>query len=174
MKLFILIFSVLAIIFALGAIAYVIVDVILDAVRKKEQPQSTIVELPPEPTPPEEPPVQAMPEPLESVKAEEVDQLISDDLAMSSVLYEEWGENTGKRTYVNIGVIDRVFEAGDVVDINTLKEKKLIPKDVKRVKILADGILSKPLTVKSTSFSVQAIKMIELTGGTVIILRAKK
>lgn len=174
MKLFVFIFSVLAMIFALGAIAYVIVDAVLDALRKKEQPQPTVVELPPEPIPPVEEPAPTMPEPLESVKAEEVDTLLSDELAMSGVLYEEWGENTGKRTYVNIGVIDRVFEAGDLVDINTLKEKKLIPKDIKRVKILADGVLSKPLTVKSTSFSVQAIKMIELTGGTVIILRAKK
>ena len=39
-----------------------------------------------------------------------------------------------------------------------------------RVKILADGILNKPLTIKAESYSVQAIKMIELTGGTVIIL----
>jgi ribosomal protein L18E len=39
------------------------------------------------------------------------------------------------------------------------------------MKVLADGILNKPLTIKSESYSIQAIKMIELTGGTVIILR---
>jgi ribosomal protein L18E len=45
-----------------------------------------------------------------------------------------------------------------------------MPKKVKRIKILADGVLTKPLTIKAENYSVQAIKMIELTGGTVIIL----
>ena len=39
------------------------------------------------------------------------------------------------------------------------------------MKILADGMLNKPLIIKSESYSIQAIKMIELTGGTVIILK---
>jgi ribosomal protein L15 len=38
------------------------------------------------------------------------------------------------------------------------------------VKILADGTLEKALTIKADSFSIQAIKMIELTGGTPIVL----
>ena len=54
-----------------------------------------------------------------------------------------------------------------------LKAKKLIPKDIKRIKVLADGVLSKPLTIKANSYSVQAIKMIELTGGTVIMHRPR-
>jgi ribosomal protein L15 len=45
------------------------------------------------------------------------------------------------------------------------QEKKLIDADCKRVKILADGDLDKALVVEANSFSLQAIKMITLTGG---------
>ena len=52
-----------------------------------------------------------------------------------------------------------------------LKEKKLIPAKTMRIKILADGHLKKPLTIKANYYSIQAIKMIELTGGKVIVLK---
>ena len=55
-----------------------------------------------------------------------------------------------------------------------MKAKKLIPAKTVRIKILADGHLTKPLTVKANYYSVQAIKMIELTGGTVIVLKTKR
>jgi ribosomal protein L15 len=58
--------------------------------------------------------------------------------------------------------------------LDELKAKKLVPAKTRRLKILAHGILSKPLTVKANSYSVQAIKMIELTGGTVVIRRVVK
>ena len=61
--------------------------------------------------------------------------------------------------------------AHDVITLAVLKEKGLISSKVGRMKVLADGMLNKPLTIKSESYSIQAIKMIELTGGTVIILR---
>ena len=57
-----------------------------------------------------------------------------------------------------------------MVTLAALKTKGLVPKSAGRVKILAGGdLLTKPLTVKAESFSIQAIKMIELTGGTVVI-----
>jgi large subunit ribosomal protein L15 len=87
--------------------------------------------------------------------------------------YEEGG-NDGKQGIINIGAISAVFEPDAVVTIAALKELGLINKKVQRIKILADGILDKPLTVKAEAYSVQAIKMIELTGGKVIILRSPK
>ena len=56
-------------------------------------------------------------------------------------------------------------------EVMLMDERKLVPKSVGRVKILARGRLTKALTVKAESFSVQAVKMIELMGGTVIILK---
>ena len=52
-----------------------------------------------------------------------------------------------------------------------LKEKGLVTKKIGRLKVLADGELEKPLTIKAESFSGQAIQKIRLADGTVIILR---
>ena len=68
-------------------------------------------------------------------------------------------------------IVDDNFNAHDVITLAVLKEKGLISSKVGRMKVLADGMLNKPLTIKSESYSIQAIKMIELTGGTVIILK---
>lgn len=77
----------------------------------------------------------------------------------------------GKRGFVNIGDIDEAFQANDHVTLEALKQKGLVSKKIKRIKILADGELTKPLSVKAHSYSIQAIKMIQLTGGTVIKIR---
>ena len=108
---------------------------------------------------------------VEDIVAEEADEMISDEVALSEVIEEEETGPDGYKTFINIGIINDHFEAGDVVTIDELKAKKLIPQKTMRIKILADGHLRKPLTVKANYYSVQAIKMIELTGGTVIILK---
>ena len=176
MKIFMIIFSILSGIFAVGSLVYVAADIIYEITHRAEKQEESFEPAPePEPEPiVSEPPkiADAMPAPVESVSAEEADEMISDSLALSGVLYEEDAQCAGKRTYVNIGVISSAFEAGDTVDIDALKRKGLIPKDIKRIKVLADGVLSKPLTVKANAYSVQAVKMIELTGGTVVVRRA--
>jgi ribosomal protein L18E len=40
-----------------------------------------------------------------------------------------------------------------------------VPKDAKNVKVLAGGVIDKPLVIKANSFSLSAAKMIALTGG---------
>ena len=72
---------------------------------------------------------------------------------------------------VVLGVLDQAFEANELVMLDILKGKGVLPKKTGRMKILAAGVLNKPLTVKAEGYSIQAIKMIELTGGTVIILK---
>ena len=111
-----------------------------------------------------------MPEIVEHIDAVEADAMISDSLAMKTANYEH-GAGHGKQGIINIGVLNECFEAGDVITLAILKEKGYVSKSVGRLKVLADGVLEKPLTIKSESYSIQAIKMIELTGGTVIILR---
>ena len=65
------------------------------------------------------------------------------------------------------------FEAGDVVNLAILKEKNMIDRGVGRLKVLASGSLDKPLTVEADAFSVQAIKMITLTGGHAVKLKPR-
>lgn len=121
----------------------------------------------------DEPEQTELPEPVERIDAESADAIISDTVAMAGVCYES-GASVGFRDFVNIGDIDKSFNAGDIVTIDELKKAGLVQKRASRLKILADGYLTKPLTVKADSFSIQAIKMIRLTGGTVVVLRGKE
>ena len=164
-------FLVVAPVFAIGTIIYVILDILLSP-RKREEPVEEPAPAPtvivPEPIP--EPVPVVVPVIVDHVDAEEANALLSDSDAIELAEYEECG-NEGKQGIINLGVVSMVFEPNAVVTLEALKELKLISKKVQRVKILADGILDKPLTVKAESFSVEAMKMIELTGGRVVILR---
>ena len=115
-----------------------------------------------------------IPEIVEEIDAETADQLMSDQQAYSTVVYEEETDPDGYKMIINLGVINQHFDKGVTVTLDSLKEKKLVPQKTKRLKVLAFGILNKPLTIKANSYSVQAIKMIELTGGTVVIRRTKQ
>ncbi len=70
-----------------------------------------------------------------------------------------------KRCIVNVDTISNSFLAGDTVDINTMKEKGIVPKDAKYVKVLARGVIDKPINIIANSYSLAAVKMIALTGG---------
>ena len=170
MNVFIIIFMIIAVIFALASLGYVAVDMILE-IRNKAEKQEEKKEEPAVAAPVvEEAPPEVMPEIVEHIDAEEADEMISDRLAMSSVLYESPAGH-GQQGIINIGVLDDNFNANDVITLAVMKERGLISPKVGRLKILADGVLNKPLTIKSERYSIQAIKMIELTGGTVIILK---
>ena len=66
---------------------------------------------------------------------------------------------------VNLNVIDANFNAGDVVDAETLREKKLLGKATLPIKILANGEITKAVTVKAEAFSAAAVAKIEAAGG---------
>ena len=83
------------------------------------------------------------------------------------------GSKKGTKEIVNIEDISRAFAAGDKVTLDALKEKKLVTRRASAVKVLARGKLDKPLTVTADEFSIQAVKMILLTGGRAV-KRSKK
>ena len=64
-------------------------------------------------------------------------------------------------------------EAGETVDLASLKAKGLVDPRAKSVKVLATGKINKPLTVKAQVFSATAVKMIVLTGGKAIKVTTK-
>jgi len=66
---------------------------------------------------------------------------------------------------VNLNIIDANFNAGDVVDAATLREKKLLGKATLPIKILANGEITKAVTVKAEAFSAAAVAKIEAAGG---------
>jgi len=114
---------------------------------------------------------------LDTVSVEEANDLMSDAQAKAS-LKEANGEavpftsysRTGKKHEVNIDVISAAFSPNETVSLQSLKEKRLISRNAKAVKILARGTLDKPLTVIAQDFSTAAIKMITLTGGHAMIV----
>ena len=73
----------------------------------------------------------------------------------------------GKKGIVNIDSLSRAFAPGDVVTVAAMQQRKLLKPGVGIVKVLARGALDKPLIVEAHDFSLDAVKMILLTGGKV-------
>ena len=71
---------------------------------------------------------------------------------------------------VNLNILEDNFAAGDVVDAESLRAKKLLGKAEKMIKILANGELTKALTVKAEKFSAVAKAKIEAAGGKVEVV----
>ena len=130
-----------------------------------------VVEVEPEPIVEEEPVIEAPAiEPelvVESVTAEEVHQIIEEKHI--EVVLEEGVDyitaKDNKKAIINIDTLSKNYPAGADITIQSMKDKKLIDKKAKCVKVLARGILDKPLKVRAGEFSVPAAEMILLTGG---------
>ena len=71
---------------------------------------------------------------------------------------------------VNLNVLESNFNAGDVVDFEALRAKKLLAKSDTIIKILANGEITKALTVKAAKFSAAAVEKIQAAGGAVEII----
>ena len=66
---------------------------------------------------------------------------------------------------INLSDLDKFFKDGDVVTPEVLKERKIIKKELSGIKVLANGELTKKLTVKANRFSTKAVTKIEEAGG---------
>lgn len=71
---------------------------------------------------------------------------------------------------VNIGELEARFEAGAVVDGEALRASGLIRSLKHPIKILADGTLTKALTVKAHKFSAAAVERLQAAGGTAEVI----
>ena len=65
---------------------------------------------------------------------------------------------------INVEALDR-YEAGAVIDIDTLINDKVIKNRFDGLKVLANGEITKAITVKAAVFSAQAKEKIEAAGG---------
>lgn len=105
-----------------------------------------------------------------SVTVQEAREEMTDEVAASLIvkvqLFDQKVAKGGKKAIVNIDTISNNFADGDVVDLAALKQKKLVSRKDNAVKVLARGTLDKCLTVVADDFSVDAVKMIVLVGGT--------
>ena len=66
---------------------------------------------------------------------------------------------------VNVGTLNNKFEDGETVTLEALCEKGIISKPLDGLKVLANGELTKKLTVEAKVFSQTAKEKIEAAGG---------
>ena len=104
----------------------------------------------------------------ESISVQEADSKMSDEVAEASIKEDTSGRrHKGRKAIINIDTIGNNYKDNDEVTIESLIEKKLVPSDTGYVKVLARGSLDKKLHVDLQDYSIQAVKMILLEGGTV-------
>ena len=66
---------------------------------------------------------------------------------------------------INLETLDKLFNDGDAVSMETLLEKGVIRTELNGLKVLGRGEITKKLTVKAAIFSVSAKEKIEAAGG---------
>ena len=71
---------------------------------------------------------------------------------------------------VNVGDLQRIFDSGEEVNPQSLKEKSVAKQRFDVLKVLGDGKLTKKLKVTAHRFSKTAREQIEKAGGEVIVL----
>ena len=108
----------------------------------------------------------------ESISVEEAKEKIEDEILEELVVkandLAKYKKAKKEKNIVNIDNISEKFSNGEVVNLDSLKARNLLPKKCNYFKVLARGILDKKLTVEANDFSKDAIKMILLTGGNVV------
>ncbi len=71
---------------------------------------------------------------------------------------------------VNIGRLAGAFQAGEVVTVDSLRERGLLPKRARLVKLLGDGEIAVSLKVQLHGVSETARQKVEAAGGSVEVL----
>ena len=114
-------------------------------------------------------------EPVQVITAEEVKSLMTDKEAEESVEETERIADKTKTGIVNVDVLSKTFEAGEKVTLAEIKKRVAgFNKKTTYIKVLARGVIDKPLIVEADDYSIDAVKMILLTGGTVIRTQKKQ
>ena len=105
---------------------------------------------------------------ITEITVDEANKAMSNDAALGCVITDNDSKiHEGKKEVVNVSVLEEQYNDGDTVTIESLIEKGIINSKVGYVKLLAGGKLDKKLNVELQDYSIEAVKMIILLGGTV-------
>ena len=105
---------------------------------------------------------------LTEVTADEANEFMSNEAALGCIIKDNDSKiHEGKKEIVNLRVLEEQYNDGDTVNIESLIEKGIINSNVGYVKLLAGGKLDKKLNVELQDYSIEAVKMIVILGGTV-------
>jgi len=75
---------------------------------------------------------------------------------------------------INIGDLEKAFEAGAKIDLAAMKEKRLVVGTFDGVRVLGTGDVTKKFTVVADHFSASAKTKLEAKGGTCEVIPAPK
>ncbi|MDE7084587.1 MAG: uL15 family ribosomal protein [Clostridia bacterium] len=107
--------------------------------------------------------------PRQSVTAYEADSLMRDEVAETLIQSSGGVTDRTKQNIINIDTLSQCFNSGERVTLDEIKKRvKDFDKKTTYIKVLARGTLDKALTVEADNFSLQAVKMIVLTGGVAV------
>ena len=111
-------------------------------------------------------------------QTEEVDEF-DGDVEIIEPSLEEISNGAQNRTdgarhkaEINLDTIEAKFGPNDLVTLDALKRKRLVPKKTDYVKILARGALTKPLVIEAHDFSRAAEEMLSAVGGEAIRIKS--
>lgn len=104
--------------------------------------------------------------PRDFVQAAEVNELLQDDIAQALIEVSDEVSDRTKCEIINVDILSRYFENDERVTLEEIKKSvPKFPKNATYIKVLARGALDKRLTVVADAYSIEAAKMILLTGG---------
>ena len=105
---------------------------------------------------------------LEEVSVTEAEEILPFENVEELIGESEKVSDRTKRGIVNVDELARYFENGERVTLEEIKRRiPSVHKKTTYIKVLARGVLDKPLEVEADDFSPAAVKMIVLTGGKV-------
>lgn len=105
----------------------------------------------------------------QSITVQEADSLMQDEVAATLIEKSNGTSDRTKQSIVNIDTLSHYFSSGEIVTLKeVIKRIPAVSSKTTYIKVLARGTLNKALIVEADSFSLQAVKMIVLTGGTAI------
>lgn len=111
---------------------------------------------------------------LDEISASDVGSYMADDRAKLRVQEGNEVSDRTKSGIVNVDTLGKFFNEGEKVTVAEIKRRvSYFPKNVTYIKVLARGKLNKPLIVVADDFSLEAVKMIVLTGGRAIRTKRK-
>lgn len=97
--------------------------------------------------------------------AEEGNSIFCQEKIFCTVGAEQQSPERSQKAEIDLDTIAKSFSSNETVNMQSLKSKGLVASNVKCVKILAKGSLTKPLRIEANEFSEAAKQIIELSGG---------
>ncbi len=108
---------------------------------------------------------------VHEVSVAEANAALADETAEIFVEQASRYADKTKQGIINIDTLAAYFKGGEYVTLEEIRKRIKGYEKVTYIKVLARGKLDEPLTVEADEFSIEAVKMIVLTGGTVLRTR---